>query len=165
MNPLSHLPPHNIPLGHPRAPAPSTLYPALDIDWRFDSYMIVYLLQCHSPKSSHPRPLPLSPKVRYTHLCLFCCLAYRVVTEFHSCSHDLQWFFSPRKKVCHCFHCFPIYFPWSDGTRWNLEMTMMALYARQQKRHRCVERTFGLWGRGRGWDDLGEWHWNMYTIM
>ena len=34
---------------------------------------------CHSPKSSHPLPLPLSPKVRYTHLCLFCCLAYRVV--------------------------------------------------------------------------------------
>ena len=23
----------------------------------------------------------------------------------------------PRKIVCHCFHCFPIYFPWSDGTR------------------------------------------------
>ena len=21
------------------------------------------------------------------------------------------------KKVWHCFHCFPIYFPWSDGTR------------------------------------------------
>ena len=20
-------------------------------------------------------------------------------------------------KVCHCLHCFPIYFPWSDGTR------------------------------------------------
>ena len=19
-------------------------------------------------------------------------------------------------KVCHCFHCFPIYLPWSDGT-------------------------------------------------
>ena len=30
------------------------LYPALDIDWRFDSYMIVFMLQCHSPKSSHP---------------------------------------------------------------------------------------------------------------
>ena len=26
--------------------------------------------------------------------------------------------FGARKnKVCHCFHCFPIYFPWSDGTR------------------------------------------------
>ena len=23
----------------------------------------------------------------------------------------------PRKIVWHCFHCFPIYFPWSDGTR------------------------------------------------
>ena len=32
------------------------------------------------------------------------------------------------------------------------------LYARQQKRHRCIEQTFGLYGRGRGWDDLGEWH-------
>ena len=23
----------------------------------------------------------------------------------------------PQNKVSHCFHCFPIYFPWSDGTR------------------------------------------------
>ena len=23
----------------------------------------------------------------------------------------------PQKKVWHCFHCFPIYLPWSDGTR------------------------------------------------
>ena len=23
----------------------------------------------------------------------------------------------PKNKVWHCFHCFPIYFPWSDGTR------------------------------------------------
>ena len=22
----------------------------------------------------------------------------------------------PENKVCHCFHCFPIYLPWSDGT-------------------------------------------------
>ena len=43
----------------------------------FNSYMIVYMLECHSPNSSHL--LPLSPKVRYTHLCLFSCLAYRVV--------------------------------------------------------------------------------------
>ena len=35
---------------------------------------------------------------------------------------------------------------------------MMTLYARQQKGHRCVEQTFGLCGRGRGWDVLGEWH-------
>ena len=36
------------------------------------------------------------------------------------------------------------------------KMVMMTLYARQQKRHRCKEQTFGLWGRRRGWDDLRE---------
>ena len=34
----------------------------------------------------------------------------------------------------------------------------ITLYARQQKRHRCIEQAFGLCGRGKGWDDLGEWH-------
>ena len=24
---------------------------------------------------------------------------------------------APQNKVSHCFHCFPIYLPWSDGTR------------------------------------------------
>ena len=31
----------------------------------------------------------------------------------------------------------------------------------QQKRHWCIEQSYGLCGRGRGWEDLGEWHWNM----
>ena len=34
-------------------------------------------------------------------------------------------------------------------------MVMIILYARQQKRHRCIEQSFGFCGRGRGWDDLG----------
>ena len=76
--PPSHLPPHIISLDHPRTPAPSILYPVLNINWWFVSYMIVYMFQCHSPKSSYPLPLPLSPKFRSKHLCLFCCLAYRV---------------------------------------------------------------------------------------
>ena len=66
--PLSHLPPHIIPPAHPRAPAPSILHPASNIDWRFISYMIVYMFQCHSPKSSHPLPLPQSPKDCSIHL-------------------------------------------------------------------------------------------------
>ena len=37
------------------------------------------------------------------------------------------------------------------------KMVTITLYARQQKRHRCIEQSFGLCGRGRG-DDLGEWH-------
>ena len=42
------------------------------------------------------------------------------------------------------------------------KMVAITLYTRQQKRHWCIEQSFGLCGRGRGWDDLGEWHWNMY---
>ena len=64
-------------LGHPSAPPPSILYHVLNLDWRFISYMILYMFQCHSPKSSHP--LPQSPKVCSIHLCLFCCLTYRVI--------------------------------------------------------------------------------------
>ena len=26
-------------------------------------------------------------------------------------------FGAPQNKVCHCYHCFPIYLPWSDKTR------------------------------------------------
>ena len=76
-SPTSH--PIIISLDHPYAPAPSILYPVLNIDWWFISYMIVYMIQCYSPKSSNPLPLPQSPKVCSTHLCLFCCLAYRVI--------------------------------------------------------------------------------------
>ena len=38
------------------------------------------------------------------------------------------------------------------------KMVTITVYVRQQKRHRCIEQSFGLCGRGRGWDDLGEWH-------
>ena len=74
----SYLPPHPIPLANPSAPAPSTLYPASNLDWRFVSHIIIYMFQCHSPISSCPRPLPQNPKDCSIHLCLFCCLAYRV---------------------------------------------------------------------------------------
>ena len=77
--PPFHLPPCIISLGHPSAPAPSILYPVSNLDWQLVSYMIVYMFQCHSPKSSHPLPLPQSPKVCSIHLCLFCCLTYRVI--------------------------------------------------------------------------------------
>ena len=44
------------------------------------------------------------------------------------------------------------------------KMVMITLYSRQQKRHRCIEQSFGFCGRGRGQDDMGEWRWNMYFI-
>ena len=36
------------------------------------------------------------------------------------------------------------------------KMVTVTLYARQQKRHKCIEQTFGLCGRRRGWDDVRE---------
>ena len=77
--PILKPPPSSLPLGHPSAPAPTILYPASNLNWWFVSYMILYMFQCHSPKSSHPLPLPQSPKDCSIHLCLFCCVAYRIV--------------------------------------------------------------------------------------
>ena len=76
-------PPCTLPLGHLSVPAPSIQYHASNLDWLFVSYMILYMFQCHSPKSSHPCSLPQSPKDCSIHLCLFCCLTYRItVTIF-----------------------------------------------------------------------------------
>ena len=54
--PSSVFSPHTIPLGRPSAPAPSIQYRASKLDWQLISYMILYIFQCHSPKSSHPLP-------------------------------------------------------------------------------------------------------------
>jgi len=45
------------------------------------------------------------------------------------------------------------------------KMVTMTLYARQQKRHRYKEQSFGLYGRRQEWDDLREWYLNMYIII
>ena len=76
---FSLLPPRIIPLGHPSAPAPSIQYHASNLDWWLVSYMILYMFRCHSPKSSHPLPLPQSPKDCSIHQSLFCCLVHRVI--------------------------------------------------------------------------------------
>ena len=70
-------PPH--PSGSSLAPALSTLSHASNLDWWSVSHMILYTFQCYSLRSSQPRLLPQSPKDCYIHLCLFCCLAYRVI--------------------------------------------------------------------------------------
>ena len=43
-------------------------------------------------------------------------------------------------------------------------MVTITLYARQKKRHSCIQQTFGLYGRRQGWDDLRKQHQNMYII-
>ena len=58
---------------------------------------------------------------------LFFNMLSRLVITFHPRRKRLwiSWLQSPsavileppQNKVCHCFHCFPIYLTWSDGTR------------------------------------------------
>ena len=69
LNPLP--PPSNpIPLGHPSASDPSTLYHSSNLDWWLVSHMIIYMFQYLSPKSSHHCPLPLSPKDCSMYICV-----------------------------------------------------------------------------------------------
>ena len=43
------------------------------------------------------------------------------------------------------------------------KMVMITLYARQQKRHRCIEQSFGLWERV-GWFGGMSWKYVYYHI-
>ena len=86
-----------IPVHQPRA----TLSYALNLDWWSVSHMIINVFQCYSLKSSHPCLLPQSPKVCFLHLCLFCCLVYRVIftiflNSIYICISILYWCFSFR---------------------------------------------------------------------
>ena len=68
----------------------------------FFPHMILYMFQCHSPKSSHPHRLPQSPKDCSIHQCLFSCLAYRVIVTIflNSISADLlRAFFSEGRPI------------------------------------------------------------------
>ena len=53
----------------------SCIEPGLAIHFLYD----VIHVYCHSSKSSHPLPLPQSPKHCSIHLYLFCCLTYKVI--------------------------------------------------------------------------------------
>ena len=90
--PPSHLPPHPIPLGCPRALALSPLFHASNLDWSSISHMVIYMFQCYSLKSCHLRLLPQSPKVCSLYLCLFCCLVYRVVVTIFLNSIYMHWY-------------------------------------------------------------------------
>ena len=59
---------------------------------------------------------------------LFNMLSRLVITFLPRSKHLLiSWLQSPSAVIletpesidCHCFHCFPIYLPWSDGTRFD----------------------------------------------
>ena len=69
LNPTSHVPPHTIPLGHPGTPAPRFLYPSLNLDWRFVSYIIHGLMPFSQIIPSSPSPTE-SERLFYTSVSL-----------------------------------------------------------------------------------------------
>ena len=96
--PSSLFPPHPVPLGCPRALALSALLHASNLHWSSISHMVIYMFQCYSLKSSHPHLLLQSPKDCSLHLCLFCCLVYRVVViiflnPIYMCHYTVLVFF------------------------------------------------------------------------
>ena len=93
-----HLPPHPIPLGCPRALALSALLHASNLHWSSILHTVIYMLQCYSLTISHPCLFPQSPKVCSLHLCLLCCLAYRIIdtiflNSIYICINILYWCF------------------------------------------------------------------------
>ena len=72
--PPSHLPPHIISLDHPCTPAPSILYPVLNMDWRFVSYLIYPCFNAILP--NHPT-LSLSHRVQKS--VLYICVSFAVL--------------------------------------------------------------------------------------
>jgi len=83
-NPLTLL------VGMQTSTALSTLPHVSNLDWQPVSHMIIYMFQCYSLKSSHPRLFPQSSTVCSLHLCLFCCLTYRVIITIFLNSKYMQ---------------------------------------------------------------------------
>ena len=65
---------------------------------------------------------------------------------------------------------------WEDPTRqgatqltrhnsWSPHALESVLPDKRNHFDKKPEQSFGLCGRGKGWNDLGEWHWNMYNII
>ena len=64
------------PPGSSQCTSPEHLSHASSLGWWSVSPLIIYLFQCYSLRSSHPRLLPQSPKVCSIHQCLFFCLIF-----------------------------------------------------------------------------------------
>ena len=68
----------------------SPKHPASNLDWRFVSYMILYMFQCHSPKSSQPPSPTESKRLFYTSVSLL--LSHIQCYHYHlSKFHDLHF--------------------------------------------------------------------------
>src|SRR5574337_784899 len=67
------------PSGSFQCTSPKQLISCIELGLEIRILYDITNVSSHSPKSSHPLPLPQSPKDCSIYLCLFCCLAYRII--------------------------------------------------------------------------------------
>ena len=79
------LPTH--PSGSSQCTSPKHPVSCMNLDWWFVSYMILYMFQCHSPKSSPPSPSPTeSKRLFYTSMSLL--LSHIQCYHYHLSKHQ-----------------------------------------------------------------------------
>ena len=78
------------PSGSSQCTRPEHLSHASNLGWWYVSHLIVYLFQCCSLRTSHPRLLPQSLKVCSIYLCL--CFVYRVIVTIILNSIYMRWY-------------------------------------------------------------------------
>ena len=112
------------PLGCHRAPTLGPLHHT-NSHRLSDFYMVMYMFQCYSLKSSHPHLLPLSPKVCSLHLCLLCRPACGIVVTIflvvQLLSH-IRLFVMPWTVACQTFLSFAM--SWSLLKLMSIESVM-----------------------------------------
>ena len=88
----------------------------------------LFLFQLSHPYMTSEKTIALT---RWTFVGKVMCLLFNMLSKLvitflpRSKCLLISWLQSPSavilkpkiNKVCHCFHCFPIYLPWRDGTR------------------------------------------------
>ena len=86
------------PSGSSQCTSPEHLSHASNLGWWSVSPLMVYLFQCYSLRTSHPRLLPQTPKVCSIHLFFIFCFAYRfIVTIFL----NSIYIFQQQSILCH----------------------------------------------------------------
>ena len=93
--------------------------------------MVISMLQWFSLKSSHPHLLPQSPKVCSLYLCLFCCLAYRVIVTIF-----LNSLYICFNIILHCVYVTQLSYPFI--CRWTSRLLPCSSYCKQ-----CCDEHWG----------------------
>ena len=136
-----HVSPHPEPLpatlspSHPSGLSQCTSFecPVSCIELRLVIYFTYgnIMFQCYSLKSSHSHLLSQSPKVCALYLCLFCCLAYRVIVTIF-----LNSLYICFKIILHCVYVTQLSYPFI--CRWTSRLLPCPGYCKQ-----CCDEHWG----------------------